>query len=502
MQSKLTELKQFLAEIDDLENALAVLGWDQATYMPKGGAPARGRQMATLARISHGKFTDPGIGKLLDSLMQYAETLPPDSDDASLIRIAKREYDRAIQIPTNFMEAYTKHCAKAYQVWTEARPANDFASMHDLLEVTLEYRRKLANYFPGYESIADPLIGFADFGVKTSDLKVLFDDLRNFLVPLVNKITEVPQIDDSCLYGYFPAQKQLSFGVKVIKKMGYDFQRGRQDLTHHPFMTKFSLGDVRITTRVQDNFLVDALFSTLHEAGHAMYEQGIRSDLEGSFLAHGASAGVHESQSRLWENIVGRSREFWDYFYGDLQKTFPEALDTVSDEEFYKAINKVEKSFIRVDADEVTYNLHVMLRFDLELGLLEGTINVKDLPEIWNSRFESDFGITPEEDRLGVLQDVHWYGGSIGGAFQGYTLGNIMCAQFYQQALTEFPEIPLQIKSGNFKVLHNWMIENIYQHGRKFTAGELLNRVTGKSLTIGPYKEYLSSKYRDIYSIP
>ncbi len=283
----------------------------------------------------------------------------------------------------------------------------------------------------------------------------------------------------------------------IIKQLGYDFNRGRQDKTHHPFMTKFSLGDVRITTRFQPNYLGDGLFSTIHEAGHAMYEQGIDMSYEATPLAHGASAGVHESQSRLWENVVGRSRVFWNHYYPQLQSVFPDQLSNVSLDTFYRAINKVQQSLIRTDADQMTYDLHVMIRFDLELALLEGTLNIRDLPEAWRARYQSDLGISSAGDRDGVLQDVHWFYSVIGGGFQGYTMGNIMSALFYRQALQAHPEIPAQIGRGEFGPLHGWLRENIYRHGAKYTANELVERVTGGPLTIEPYMAYLRGKFLD-----
>ena len=290
-------------------------------------------------------------------------------------------------------------------------------------------------------------------------------------------------------------------GERIIRQFGYDFERGRQDKTHHPFMTKFSLGDVRITTRVKENELGDALFSTMHEAGHAMYEQGIRMDYEGTPLASGTSAGVHESQSRLWENIVGRSRPFWEYWYPQVQATFPEQLGAVTLDTFYRAINKVQRSLIRTDADEVTYNLHVMLRFDLELEMLEGTLEARDLPQAWHERYQSDLGIDPPDDRDGVLQDVHWFGGIVGGVFQGYTLGNIISAQLFEAATQAHPGIHDEIAQGQFGTLHGWFKEQVYQHGRKFTAPELIERVTGGPLRIEPYMRYLRTKYGELYSI-
>ena len=499
MEAKLRELKILLTEVNDLESAGAVLQWDQETYMPTGGAPARGRQMATLARLAHEKFTSPIIGKLLDQLRRHEESLPADSDDASLIRVTRRDYERAVKVPAEFVGKLSEHTAATYQAWTQARPANDFAAVRPLLEQTLDLSRQLADFFPGYEHIADPLIDYADFGMTAQTIRQVFGELRQELVPLVQSITAQPVADDACLRQHFPEQEQLAFGATVIKRFGYDFERGRQDKTHHPFMTKFSLGDVRITTRCREDDLGEALFSTLHEAGHALYEQGIRADFEATPLAGGTSSGVHESQSRTWENLVGRSRGFWEFFYPKLQVAFPEQLQRVSLDSFYRAINRVQRSLIRTDADEVTYNLHVMIRFDLELQLLEGQLAVKDLPAAWHARYQSDLGLCAPDDRDGVLQDVHWYGGVIGGNFQCYTLGNILSAQFYESATNARPEIEAEISAGKFEALHDWLKENIYQHGRKFTAAELVQQATGQAMTIAPYVRYLRRKYGELY---
>ncbi len=501
MQEKLQELKTRLLEVDDLNSAAALLNWDQTTYMPPGGAEARGRQMSTLARLAHEKFTDDAVGKLLDDLRPYEESLSYDSDEASLIRVTRRQYERLIKVPSSFVAEINSHVALSYQTWTEARPTNEFNRVRPMLEKTLDMSRQFAEYFAPFDHIADPLIDMGDFGMKAQSVRDVFSELRSQLVPIVQAITSQPPADDSCLHQHFPEDKQLAFGLDVIKRYGYDFNRGRQDKTHHPFMTKFSLGDVRITTRVREDDLGDALFSTLHESGHAMYEQGIDMAYEGTPLAGGTSAGVHESQSRLWENIVGRSRGFWEYFYPDLQKTFPEQLKSVSLDTFYRAINTVRRSLIRTDADEVTYNLHVMIRFDFELDMLEGKLAIRDLPEAWHERYDTDLGVTAPDDRDGVLQDVHWYGGGIGGAFQGYTLGNILSAQFYEKALNAHPSIPEEIRQGKFDTLHGWLRENIYKPGSKFTAPELIERVTGGPLRIEPYIHYLRTKYGELYSL-
>jgi carboxypeptidase Taq len=501
VKDKLAELKTRLLEIGDLRAASALLAWDQSTYMPPGGAPARARQTATLERLAHCKFTDPAIGQLLDDLAPYAAGLPYDSDEASLIRVTRREYGKAVKVPPDFVAEFNRHATEAYEAWARARPANDFAGVRPYLERTVDLSRQWAGYFPGYEHIADPLIDRADYGMKASTVRALFSELRDQLVPLVQAIAARPPAGDACLRQTFPEALQWDFGLDVARRFGYDFERGRQDKAPHPFTINFSIGDVRITTRVKENFLGDGLFSTLHESGHAMYEQGIHPGLEGTPLASGTSAGVHESQSRLWENIVGRSHRFWTFFYPRLQGTFPAQLGSVPLDTFYRAINKVEPSLIRTDADEVTYNLHVMLRFDFELALLEGNLAVADLPEAWRERFRADLGIVPPDDRDGVLQDMHWFFGTVGGMFQGYTLGNILSAQFYGAALQAHPGIPDEMAQGEFGTLHGWLVENIYRHGSKFTAAELVERVTGGPMRIEPYVRYLRTKYGELYHL-
>jgi carboxypeptidase Taq len=501
MERRLQTLKTRLMEIEDLHLASSLLSWDQSTYMPPGGAIARGRQMSMLARIAQEKSIEPELGTLLDELQPYAESLPIESNDAALIKIARKQYEKNLKIPPQFVKDFSNHLAISYQVWADARPENNFKVLIPYLEKTLEFSIQYADFFPGYDHIADPLIDIFDEDMKAAVISRIFNDLREQLVPMVNMIGDLPLTDDSCLKAWFPEDQQLDFGLKLIKQLGFDFARGRQDKTLHPFMSKFSLGDVRITTRVKENNLGEALFSTIHESGHAMYEQGINLDFEGSPLATGTSASVHESQSRLWENIVGRSRRFWKHFFPQIQCTFPGQLGDYSLDSFYRAINKVERSLIRTDADEVTYNLHVMIRFDLEMRLLEGKLKIHHLPDAWQASYQSNLGIHSLDDRDGVLQNVHWFSGPIGGAFQGYTLGNIMSAIFYNAAMEEHPDIPDQIEGGQFENLLGWLRENIYQYGKKYTANELVERVTGDSLSITPYINYLKGKYKDLYNL-
>ena len=420
----LADLKYRLSEIYDLNAAGSVLTWDEATYMPKGGAVARARQSALLRRVAHERFVDPALGSLIDRLEPYANRFC--ADDASLIRVVRRDYEKAIKVPANYVARSNAHGSASYNAWIRARPANDFTAMIPFLEKTLDLSREYASFFEPYEHITDPMIDEADEGLTTATIQHLFAELRRELVPMVGAICDQPPADDNCLHHSFAEAAQLGFGLSVATRIGYDLERGRLDKTHHPFCTKFGAGDVRITTRVRENDIGEALFSTLHEAGHAMYEQGVNAAYEGTPLGSGVSAGIHESQSRLWENVVARSWPFWEYYYPALQRTFADQFGSVPLDIFYRAINKVGRSLIRTDADEVTYNLHIMLRFDLELKLLEGRLRVKDLPEAWRAGMQAVLGVTPLDDRDGCLQDVHWFLGSIGGGFQSYTIGNIL----------------------------------------------------------------------------
>jgi len=500
MNEQYEELKAILLESHDLNAATSVLHWDSETYMPVGGAPARGRQLGLLGRLAHEKFIDPMVGQLLDELTGFEESHPYDSTEASIIRVAKRDYERAIKIPAEFVSRMMVQHNTSNMTWQKARPDNDFDAVSEHLSKNFELARELADFFPGYDHIADPLLDFHDYGMKTSDIRTLFSDLRKELVPLVDTIISLEPADDSCLKQSFPEEKQLAFGNVVIKALGYDFERGRQDQTAHPFTTKFSIGDVRITTRVNPDHLNSALFGSMHEAGHAMYEQGVEKEFEGTPLDGGTTTGVHESQSRLWENVVGRSRGFWTHYYPKLKDTFPEQLGSVPLDTFYRAVNKVEPSLIRVEADEATYNLHIMLRYDLELGLMEETLDVSELPQAWNDRMESDLGVRPPDDKDGVMQDIHWYSGIIG-YFQGYSIGNILGAQFYEAALRAHPEIPDEMTQGKFDTLHTWLVENIYRHGSKYTADELIENVTGQELSIRPYIKYLKEKFGELYDL-
>jgi carboxypeptidase Taq len=423
-----------------------------------------------------------------------------DSVEASIIRLTRRNYEKAVRVPTEYTARVTKAESDSFDTWVKARPADDFKMVQPFLQTNFDLCKEYSDFFPGYAHPMDPLIDNYEYGMKAARIREIFDELRKELVPVVEAITSQEPEDSSFMHRIFPGDRQIAFGESIIKEFGYDFNRGRQDMAPHPFTQGTSIGDVRITTRVYEDNFSSAMFSTFHEGGHAMYEQGCDPAFERTPVCGGTSLGVHESQSRLWENVVGRSRAFWDHNYPILKQQFPEQLADIPLDKFYRGINHVERSLIRVEADEVTYNLHVMMRFGFEYDVMDGKMAVEELPEAWKDRMESDIGVRPEDDRDGVMQDIHWYSGIIG-YFQCYTLGNIMCSQFYDAALKAHPEITEEIGQGKYDTLYNWLKENIYRHGKRYTANELLRNATGQELTIKPYMNYIKTKYGELYDL-
>jgi carboxypeptidase Taq len=501
MTEKVDKLRKMLGEVFDIQATVSVLGWDQQTYMPPGGSKGRAMQLATLSRIAHEKFVGEAMGAAIDAAEQEAADLDPDSDEARLVRKTKRDYEKHRKVPPDWVSEFNRITALAHKEWEQAREQSDFGHFQPHLEEILDLRKQYVGYFEPFDHPYDPLLDDFEPGMKTADVKAVFDDLRPQQVALVQEITERGEpVDDSVLHQHFDEQKQWQFGVEVAKAIGYDFERGRQDKSVHPFTTGFGVGDVRITTRVDPEFFNTALFGTMHEAGHAMYEQGCREELDRTSLAGGTSLAIHESQSRMWENLVGRSKPFWNAFYGRLQETFPGQLGDVDRESFYQAINKVEPSLIRVEADEATYNLHIMLRFEIELAMMEGNLDVGDLPEFWNEKMEEYLGITPPNDKDGVLQDVHWSSGMIG-YFSTYALGNLVAAQLWAKIKDDIPDIEKRIEQAQFGDLLAWLREHVHQHGSKFEPMELLERITGSGLDAGSYVAYLQEKFGEVYKL-
>ena len=492
------ELQTRFQELADLGGTLSLLGWDQSTYLPAGAAAGRSRQMALLSRLRHERATDPAYGRLLDSLEGRADLSPIQ---ARMVTVARKKFEEATRFPTEFVAAWSGHGGESYSAWTEARPANDFKRMVPYLEKSLDFSLQAASYFPEFADPMDYFIDESDEGMTAAQVSEVFAALRTALVPMVDAVTGAQAPRTDFLARTYPGSEQLKFGELVIRDYGYDFTRGRQDLTHHPFMTRLGRHDIRITTRVKEQDPSEALYSTLHEAGHAMYEQGVSEELLGTPLGGGVSAGVHESQSRLWENLVGRSRAFWAAYFGKFRDTFPEQLADVTEDEMHRAVNTVARSLIRTDADELTYNLHVITRYELEREMLGGRLAVRDLADAWHAAYEQNLGMRAPSDVNGALQDVHWYFGSIGGAFQGYTLGNVLSAQFYAAAEAANPGLSGDIERADFSRLHGWLRENVYAHGGRYTPNELVQRATGQAMTVEPYLKYLREKYAGLYGV-
>lgn len=500
MEDKLQELKDLLGEISDLRHISDLLGWDQQTYMPSGAAESRGRQLATINTLVHEKFVSDQIGKLLDTLKPWAAGLDPDSEAYRLVKVTARDYDKEIRVPADFIATMSQVTTVAQQAWMEARAKSDFSIFRPHLESIIDLDHRYVSFFPPAEHPYDVLLDNFEPGMKTSEVKAIFDALRPQQVELIQAIAARPQVDDSFLRLEFDEQKQWDFGVEVATAFGYDWNRGRQDKSAHPFTQSFGSDDVRITTRFEKDLGASGFFSTAHEAGHALYEQGVGHAWARTPLEGGASLAIHESQSRMWENLVGRSLPFWQHFYPRFKELFPAQLANVSLDQFYKGINKVERSLIRVEADEATYNLHIMLRLELEIAMIEGKIAIKDLPEVWNARMKDYLGITPPNDAQGVLQDIHWSGGMLG-YFSTYALGNLVSAQLWEKLKATYPDLDEQIRRGDFTNLLSWLRENIHQHGRKYDPQELVKRVTGSPIDPEPYLRYLKSKYTQIYGL-
>lgn len=504
--SFLDSLKSKLTEIHHLRDAAALLSWDQETYMPAGGGQARAEQIATLQTLAHDKFVSAETEELLSlwidkSTGQIQAHVQSELDDTSqaLLQETWRDFSQAKKLPSSFVNRLQRECSLAQQVWTEARKNNDFKSFLPHLRTLLALKIEEAKYLGFVDSPYDPLLDRYEPGATAAQLKPLFAKLRERLVPLLQQVMNSShKPDEGLLTQPFETEKQLEFGRMVLEKMGYQFERGRLDLSTHPFTTSFHPTDVRVTTRVHEKDLPSCLFSCIHEGGHGLYEQGLLPKYYGTPMAEPVSLGIHESQSRLWENCVGRSHPFWQHFYPLLQQTFPNQLGEVLFDDFFAAINKVKPSLVRVEADELTYNLHIMVRFEIELALIEGQLQVEDLPTAWNDKMKDYLGITPNRDVEGVLQDMHWSMGAFG-YFPTYALGNLYASMIYDQALHDIPALEESIAQGSLLPLRDWLKENIHQYGRQFTSKELVHRVTGHSLSSEPFLSYLERKFSKLY---
>jgi carboxypeptidase Taq len=500
MQDKLSELKMRLAEVDDLENTAALLEWDQLTMMPSAGAAGRAHQSATLQKVAHEMFTSTAVGQLLADLEPEFKDTPAEDDDAALVRVARRLYRRKTQIPPRLVAEISQAASLGQQIWAQARAQSDFKAFLPQLEKIIDLKRQVAACFSEAQSPYDALLQEYEPGANTAQVRAMFDELKRELPPLVQAIAARPALDDSILHGDYDAPTQWNISLRAIQQLGYDFKQGRQDKTVHPFETSFGLHDVRVTNRVNPKHLTSCLMGSLHECGHALYDLGYPDKYARSPLGHSASLGIHESQSRLWENLVGRSRVYWQFFFPQLQAAFPHQLASVTVERFYRAVNTVRPTFIRVEADEVTYNLHTLLRFELEVDLIEGRLQVKHAPDAWNAKVKEYLGLDVSQDRLGVLQDTHWAGGLIG-YFPTYTIGNLASVQLFNKAVADVPSIPDDIAHGRFDTLLGWLRQNVHRQARKYLPADLIHIATGEPLSAKPYMAYLKHKYGELYDL-
>jgi carboxypeptidase Taq len=497
MQTAIDRFYEKCRTIHDLQEIQQFMEWDQQVMMPRKGAEQRGYQQEALATAVHARLTEPGLGELLAEL---AANTHLSLDLAADVREARRAYERAVKIPGRLVAERARVCALAQTAWEEAKNRNDFAAFRPHLDAVLKVTRETARAIGGNKNLYDALLDEYEPGMTEAELKVTFADLRDRLVPLLDKIRGASKKpSQEPVTRHFPLAAQEAFGRKIIADMGYDMGAGRLDISAHPF-TNGTFGDVRITTRYSETFLNMALFGTMHEAGHALYEQGLDPkryrDPAGAFC----SMGIHESQSRFWENMIGRSRPFWRHYYPALRSAFPGVLDDVSEDAFYGAVNVVQPSLIRVEADEVTYNLHIILRFELESDLLGGRLEAKDLPAAWNDKMKSFLGIAPPTDREGVLQDVHWSAGLIG-YFPTYALGNLYAAQFAEVLRKELPELDAKVAAGELGGIKAWLNENIHICGRRYLAQDLCRRITGKPLSADAAMRYLTAKFSEVYGL-
>lgn len=498
MKTEVRELVDRWAEIDDISKASQVLEWDQETKMPGGGAAARGSQLATLAKVAHEKLTSRDFKHALKGA---STTTKLPLREAAIVREAEREHNRAARVPGSLVEEIAKAESLGLELWRTAYRTNRWREFSRQLATLVRLKRRLADAVGYRDQPYDALLDMYEPDATVADLDPLFDGLKEATIPLVQKIARSKRKpNEKLLSKKYPQEGQLRFSRTVLDAMGFDFDSGRMDLSTHPFCSGFGVGDVRLTTRVKENDLRSCLFGSIHEAGHGLYEQGFDPKLARTPLGNAISLGVHESQSRLWENIVGRSLPFWKHFLPKLRKEFPTQLAGVKLADFHFAVNAVKPSYIRVEADEVTYNLHIVLRYELEKGLIDGSIRAQDLPDVWNAKMKELLGIEPRRDSEGVLQDIHWAMG-LYGYFPTYSLGNLYSAQIWKRAQREIPDVEARLAKGDLVTLRDWLRKKIHRPGRTYPVPELMRRATGSKPSPKDFVEYMESKYGELYDL-
>jgi carboxypeptidase Taq len=499
MTEPMIELHQWLAELTDLRHAARLLQWDQQTMMPPRGGPSRADSLATLERISHEQLVSAQTGRLLDDAAASLNGAPSDSDDSCLVRVVRRRWEKARRVPTELAAELARAASVGQEAWVAARAQSDFAAFSPYLARNLELARRYVDCFDGHECAYDVLLDDYEPGMRTADAATLFAELKAELVPLIATVAQhADRVDDSSLHGKFAVEDQRRLVSEVVERMGFEREGWRMDDTVHPFATSLGPGDVRITTRWDEAYFPAGLYAAMHECGHGLYEAGIDPALQRTPLGSAESLGLHESQSRMWENMVGRGREFCGFLAPRVAKLYRDSSRGLESDALYRAVNRVQESFIRVEADEATYGLHVVLRFELEQELIEGRLAVEDLPEAWNARFKDYLGLDVPDDAHGVLQDVHWSAGLIG-YFPTYAIGNMIAGQLWERVHADLPDLDAAIAAGDLAPLREWLREHVHRHGAKFTTPELLARVLGGPVAVGPFVSYLKAKLADVY---
>jgi carboxypeptidase Taq len=501
MSERVGELRERLAEVVDLRNAGRLLQWDQQTMMPPRGGASRADSLATLERLSHEMFVSAETGRLLEAAEAEVNGSPPDSDDACLVRVVTGRWEKARRVPSELAAELAHAGSIGQEAWVEARSTSDFAAFKPHLERNLELARRYVDCFDDFDCAYDALLDDYEPGMKTTEVAALFAELKAVLVPLIATVAQRPDaVDASCLHGNFPIDRQRRLVARVVERMGFDSQAWRMDDAVHPFATSVGAADVRITTRWDETYFASGLYGAMHECGHGLYEAGIDPALARTPLGSADSLGLHESQSRMWENMVGRSASFSHYLAPLVSAEFGNGLSGLEPATYYRAVNKVAPSFIRVEADEATYGLHIVLRFELEQELIEGRLAASDLREAWNARFKEYLGLEVTDDAEGVLQDVHWAAGLIG-YFPTYALGNMIAGQLWEKIATDVPDRDERIAAGELAPLREWLRENVHRHGSKFPTQELLRRVVGEPIEVQPFVRYLKAKVGDVYGL-
>lgn len=493
------ELDRKIAHFSEI---LGVIHWDLQTKAPRKGKPLRSQAQGTLAKEVFQLSLSEDMGKCLNILSEPHVFAQLDEVTRAKVREHKRHYDKSKKIPPDEYQQFSILTAQAHDVWEEAKQKKDFSHFEPALRKIVDFQKRFIEYY-GYEGHPyDALLDDYEPGFTVEKLDGLFAELRLKTVDLLKRIQRAADQPRAHIFNHpFDVHKQKAFSLYVLRHLGFDLEAGRLDESAHPFATGLNTQDVRITTRYAQNDMRSAIFGTIHECGHALYEQGIHPDFEGTILREGASMGIHESQSRLMENMIGRSKAFWTFFYAELQRTFPEALGHVELDDFLRAVNAVEPSLIRVEADELTYHLHIIVRYEIEKALIGGDIDVSDLPHVWHDKMEKYLGVTPENDAVGVLQDVHWSLGSFG-YFPSYALGNLYAAQFLHQIKKDIPDFYANIESGNFRPIREWLRNEIHQYGKLYSPAELIKKVTGEELNAAYLTDYLVDKFTEVYRLP